>query len=210
MVVNAGLLLLITKSVQTDPDMEAQFAEVFSIGILMLILLTILGAAALSVLALALKSAGINSSLVLTLGHVGDPEAISHALQECAVEMLNISQRELASKIRSTNSYDMKTLTKCIDLLAELLSPSATSALASKHISTSRINPSVMNRATVSDRDANNAVPLPRLSAEADAKATEATEATGATGATEAAVSQASEAARTEETDSRKMISVPL
>ena len=35
MVVNAGLLLLITKSVQTDTDMEAQFAEVFSIGILM-------------------------------------------------------------------------------------------------------------------------------------------------------------------------------
>eukprot|EP00435_Cladocopium_sp_Y103_P047524 s1772_g14.t1 len=39
----------------------------------------------------------------------------------------------------------MKTLTKCIDLLAELLN---TPVVASKHISTSRINPSVMNSRT--------------------------------------------------------------
>eukprot|EP00435_Cladocopium_sp_Y103_P050834 s1772_g15.t1 len=52
MLVNASLLLLITKSIQTDTDMEAQFAEVFSVGILLFILLTIVVAAALSVIAL--------------------------------------------------------------------------------------------------------------------------------------------------------------
>ena len=50
-----------------------------------LILVTILVAAALSVIALGLKSAGINWNLVLTLGRVADPRAISQALKECAL-----------------------------------------------------------------------------------------------------------------------------
>ena len=56
--------------------------------------------------------------------------------------MLSISETELASKIRSTNEYDMQTVTKCIDLLAEILD---NSSISSKHISTSRINATLVN-----------------------------------------------------------------
>ena len=56
--------------------------------------------------------------------------------------MLSISETELASKIRSTNEYDIQTVTKCIDLLVEILD---TSSISSKHISTSRINANLVN-----------------------------------------------------------------
>eukprot|EP00435_Cladocopium_sp_Y103_P042606 s1772_g11.t2 len=182
MVVNASLLILVTKSIQTDTDMEAQFAEVLSVGILLLILMTILGAAALSVIALILKSAGINWNLLLTLGRDGDPKAISQALKECAEEMMNISVTELASKIGSTNAYDMKTLTKCIDLLAELLNTPVS--------------------------DANDGLPVPILSATAEAEAAEAAEVAEVAEAAEAA--QPEGQAETEETDPRNVIRVPV
>ena len=56
--------------------------------------------------------------------------------------MLSISETELASKIRFTNDYDMQTLTKCIDLLAEILD---NSSISSNRISTSRINANLVN-----------------------------------------------------------------
>ena len=39
-----------------------------------------------------------------------------------AEDLLSISETELAGKIRSANVYDMQTVTKCIDLLAEFFS----------------------------------------------------------------------------------------
>jgi len=60
-----------------------------------------------------------------------------------AEDLLSISETELAGKIRSANVYDMQTVTKCIDLLAEIL---PNSSLALNRVSTSRINPKLVNQ----------------------------------------------------------------
>lgn len=59
-----------------------------------------------------------------------------------AEDLLNISETELAGKIRSANVYDMQTVTKCIDLLAEILQGSS---LAFNRVFMSRINPKLVN-----------------------------------------------------------------
>lgn len=143
MFVNASLVLLVTKSIQTDVDMEAHFAEVFSVCILGFMFASLAMALVLSILVLSLQCAGIDWSPVLTLGGGGSPTTISQALKQCAEDLLSISETELAGKIRSANVYDMQTVTKCIDLLAEIL---PNSSLALNRVSTSRINPKLVNQ----------------------------------------------------------------
>lgn len=144
MLVNAGLLLLVNKAIQIDADVESQFAETFCIGLLLMILVSIMVAFTLSALALVLQKCGAEWRQFLTLGDVGKEKDICTALKVCADDLIKIEEGELATKINLSNSYDVQTLLKFIDLVSELFDNTMP-----QRVSMSRVNPSVMNRRSI-------------------------------------------------------------
>lgn len=144
MLVNAGLLLLVNKAIQIDADVESQFAETFCIGLLLMILVSITVAFTLSALALVLQKCGAEWRQFLTLGDVGKEKDICTALKVCADDLIKIEEGELATKINLSNSYDVQTLLKFIDLVSELFDNTMP-----ERVSMSRVNPSVMNRRSI-------------------------------------------------------------
>lgn len=144
MLVNAGLLLLVNKAIQIDADVESQFAETFCIGLLLMILVSIIVAFTLSALALVLQKCGAEWRQFLTLGDVGKEKDICTALKVCADDLIKIEEGELATKINLSNSYDVQTLLKFIDLVSELFDNTMP-----ERVSMSRVNPSVMNRRSI-------------------------------------------------------------
>lgn len=144
MLVNAGLLLLVNKAIQIDTDMESQFAETFCVGILLMIAVAIILALILSALALVLQKCGAEWRQFLTLAAVGKEKHICDALKVCADDLIKIEEEDLAKKINLSNSYDVQTLLKFIDLVSELFDNAMV-----ERVKFSRVNPTVMNRRSI-------------------------------------------------------------
>jgi len=119
--VNAGLLLLVSKSIQTDADMEADFAEYFTLAILLWILCCLGVLGLLCILALVLQLAGGDWNRPLNLGQStnSQPEALSQALKQCTQILLKINAPELTKEMAGMNCYDVKTVINFIALVTE-------------------------------------------------------------------------------------------
>eukprot|EP00435_Cladocopium_sp_Y103_P066801 s2564_g29.t1 len=116
--VTAIFVLLLSKSIQVDRQMEMDFAELSAFVFLLLMLFGLVLAGVCAALAMVLHHAGRNVSFILDLGKQEESEEIAKALRECAEHLLQINFSDLSEKIDHMNSYDVKTILDLISLLS--------------------------------------------------------------------------------------------
>eukprot|EP00435_Cladocopium_sp_Y103_P030033 s2350_g7.t1 len=117
-VLSASLLILASRSIQEDGDMEAKFGEHFTVIILVLLLACLASLAVLCIGGVVLQLVGGNWNRFLTLGSGSqDPGKISEALKQCAQALLEIEHAYLREKIGTINSYDVKAILNFINVI---------------------------------------------------------------------------------------------
>lgn len=117
-VLSASLLILASRSLQEDGDMEAKLGEHFTVIILMLLLACLASLAVLCIVGVIVQLVGGNWNRFLTLGSGSqDPAKISEALKQCAHALLEIENAYLREKIASINSYDVIAILNFINVI---------------------------------------------------------------------------------------------
>jgi len=141
---NALLLLASTKSIPTDVNTEADFANYFMIVILLSILLCISLLFVFCVMGLVLHLTGRDWRW-LSRDNI-DPEVISDALENCADILLDINSPDLGNQIAGLNHYDVRTVLNFIILVSELSSDYGTIPSDSVRSHVSRVAFGAINR----------------------------------------------------------------
>lgn len=152
-VFSASLLTLASRSIQTDREMEAEFAEYFTSIILMLILFCLASLVLLCILGMALKFAGADWDKFLSLCRSYNGYAaikISQSLKQCAEGLMQMEADYLCREIEAMNSYDVRTILNLINIvgadLDHLTSNPAIAQLSQRHsIMGSRVRLAAMN-----------------------------------------------------------------
>lgn len=117
-VLSASLLILASRSLQEDGDMEAKLGEHFTVIILMLLLACLASLAVLCIVGVIVQLVGGNWNRILALGSGSqDPAKISEALKQCAHALLEIENAYLREKIASINSYDVIAILNFINVI---------------------------------------------------------------------------------------------
>eukprot|EP00435_Cladocopium_sp_Y103_P038932 s2350_g10.t1 len=115
-VLSASLLILASRSIQVDVQMEADFAEYFTVVVLMLVLACLASLVALCIVGVVAKLVGGNYNRILSLGS-HDATKISETLKQCAQALLEIEHAYLGEKIGTMNSYDVRTIVNFINVV---------------------------------------------------------------------------------------------
>ena len=121
LLLSTTLLLLIRTSRQEDQEKEEQFAEVFTLCTLFLLCFGLAFMLLASLTALGLQRRGYDASLVLNMGKGMLAEQETEALKGCATALLEVSADELHSGLQGLNPYDLKQLSKAIEILDDVL-----------------------------------------------------------------------------------------
>jgi len=146
-------LLLVSKAIQVQEDMEEAFAESYTIVLLLFIVAGLTLAAAFSVVALLLEQAGARWTGLLSLGVTYQANHLAEDMQRCADFLQEIETPELANKIASLNTYDLQNLQMFIEIIFELnfggMERNDSGARAFRTINSQmRVNQTVMNQTT--------------------------------------------------------------
>ena len=121
LLLSTTLLLLIRTSRQEDQEKEEQFAEVFTLCTLFLLCFGLAFMLLASLTALGLQRRGYDASLVLNMGKGTIAEQETEALKGSAKALLEVSADELQLGIEGLNPYDLKQLSKAIEILDDVL-----------------------------------------------------------------------------------------
>ena len=128
LLLSTTLLLLIRTSRQEDQEKEEQFAEVLTLCTLFLLFFGLAFMLLASLTAMGLQRRGYDASLVLKMGKGMIAEQETEALKGCARALLEVSADELHSGLQGLNPYDLKQLSKAIEILDDVLATSFSSS----------------------------------------------------------------------------------
>lgn len=116
---NACLLLLLSKAIQTDVAMEQEFSDYYTLIILLCMLCFCSVVGLVCIFALYLQLIGRDWNRLLSLGRNVDPQEASEVLQSCSNTLLKINAPELAQIIAGLNCYDVIAVTNFIGMVGE-------------------------------------------------------------------------------------------
>eukprot|EP00435_Cladocopium_sp_Y103_P075429 s332_g57.t1 len=114
---SVALLILAGRSLPVDGDMEAEFAEYFTLFILMLLLACLASLVLVCAAGMVLQLAGGDWSRLLSLGRSHDASKITRALELCAQGLLELESDHLRKQIGTMNSYDVMTILNFISII---------------------------------------------------------------------------------------------
>ena len=121
LLLSTALLLLIRTSRQEDQEKEEQFGEAFTFCILFLLFFGLAFMLLASLTAMGLQRRGYDASLVLNMGKGMIAEQETEALKGFAKALLEVAADELQLGIEGLNPYDLKQLSKAIEILDDVL-----------------------------------------------------------------------------------------